>query len=369
MGRQRTPTWLQGAATIAIRTALAAPLVLPPQTAIRGARSLARVWALSRLNVSRFERTTRHIKEAFPELCDERIRELGASSYEHLFALGMELGYTSRLLTEEGFTRHLFFEDISPAIRKLLGERPCVLITGHCGNWELMGYSIALLGFPLAAVYRPLDLQPLDRWVRDMRARRGLALVSKFGAMRALPPVLQAKYPIGLVADQSGGDRGLFVPFFGRLTSTYKSVGLLAMQAGAHVICGTARRMRSDESPPSGAMRGNFSTDGPESLRYAIEITDSYGPEDWAHQPDPLFYLTARYRRAMETMIRRAPDQYLWMHRIWRSRAPHERNGKPFPPQLREKLLALPWMSESEVERIIARSARDAETVAAGLEP
>jgi len=369
MGRKRTPAFLQTPATIAIRTALAAPLVLGPQTAIGAARMAGRAWALSRFNRSRFERTTRHIREAFPELAEEEVRELGAGSYEHLFALGMELGYTSRLLTEEGFTRHLFFEDISPAIRRLLGERPCVLITGHCGNWELIGYSIALLGFPLAAVYRPLDLKPLDRWVRDMRARRGLSLISKFGAMRALPPVLEAKYPIGLVADQSGGDRGIFVPFFGRLTSTYKSVGLLAMQAGAQVICGTARRLKPGEAPPPGSMRSEFSSIGPESLRYAIEITDSYGPEDWENQPDPLFYLTARYRRAMESMIRRAPDQYLWMHRIWRSRAPHERNGKPFPPQLRDKLLSLPWMTETDVDRVIDRSVRDAATIAMGAEP
>ncbi|MFZ4576729.1 MAG: lysophospholipid acyltransferase family protein, partial [Phycisphaerales bacterium] len=231
-----------------------------------------------------------------------------------------------------------------------------------------IGYAIAMLGFPLAAVYRPLDLKPLDAWVREMRARRGLTLVSKFGAMRALPPVLQARFPVGLVADQSGGDRGLFVPFFGRLTSTYKSIGLLAMQTGAVIVCGTARRLRPEESPAPGALRTGFASFGPPSMRYAIELTDVFGPEDWEQQPDPLFYLTARYRRAMEKMIRGAPEQYLWMHRMWRSRAGHERHGKPFPPSLLEKLRALPWMTDESVAAVVERSDRDTRAVAEGVE-
>lgn len=364
MGKKKTPEFLQLPLTLAIRAALSVPLLLPPDSAVAMARAVARAWATGPMNRKRFPRAVRHIKEAFPHFDDERVRETAIASYEHLFALGLELGYTSRLLTEEGFTRHLFFSDLRGALTRLLGDRPCILITGHCGNWELIGYAIAMLGFPLAAVYRPLDLKPLDRWVREMRARRGLTLVSKFGAMRALPPVLEAGYPIGLVADQSGGDRGLFVPFFGRLTSTYKSIGLLAMQTGARVVCGTARRLKPGEEPPPGSVRTGFSSLGPSSMRYAIELTDAFGPEDWESQPDPLFYLTARYRMAMQKMITRAPEQYLWMHRMWRSRAGHERHGKPFPPALREKLASLPWMTSADVEAVVERSARDARAVA-----
>ena len=95
-------------------------------------------------------------------------------------------------------------------------------------------------------------------------------------------------------------------------------------------------------------------------MRYAAEVVDVFGPEDWNAQPDPLFYITARYRRAMEEMVRRAPEQYLWMHRIWRSRPAHEKHKKPFPDHLRAKLAQLPWMTGEELERIVERSARDA---------
>jgi KDO2-lipid IV(A) lauroyltransferase len=102
-------------------------------------------------------------------------------------------------------------------------------------------------------------------------------------------------------------------------------------------------------------------------MRYAVETTDVFGPEDWATHPDPLFYLTARYRRAIETMVRRAPEQYLWMHRLWRSRPPHERQGKPLPDSMRRKLELLPWMTSADVERVVDRSARDGRELAGAV--
>jgi KDO2-lipid IV(A) lauroyltransferase len=96
---------------------------------------------------------------------------------------------------------------------------------------------------------------------------------------------------------------------------------------------------------------------------------DKFGPEDWSTQPDPLYYLTARYRRAIENMVRAAPEQYFWMHRIWRSRPAHERLGKPFPPMLKDKLRSLPWMTEGDVDAVIERSRRDALELQASGKP
>lgn len=99
-------------------------------------------------------------------------------------------------------------------------------------------------------------------------------------------------------------------------------------------------------------------------MHYAVTVEDVFGPEEYGAQPDPVFYITARYRRAIEACVRRAPEQYLWMHRYWKSRPRHERFGRPFPASLREKLRALPWMTAESLERIEAWSARDAEAYA-----
>ncbi|CAG1002332.1 Kdo2-lipid IVA lauroyltransferase [Phycisphaerales bacterium] len=364
MGKKKKhlPGWIEAPVAAVIRGAMTPPLLLGLEPALAAARALGEWYP--RVQPRRFDRAVRNLRDAYPEWDEGRVRATAVGSYQHVFRLGVELLYTPRLITKEGFVRHLVLADVSPAMRALMAGRPVILITGHCGNWELIGYAMSMMGFPVHAVYRPLDLRPLDQWVRDTRQRRGLTLVNKFGAVRALPQVLKAGHPVGLVADQSGGDRGVFVPFFGRLTSTYKSVGMLALQTGAVMACGAARRMGEHDLPDTGPWQGapwprRHTRWGPGSLRYLVELTDIFGPEEYTNQPDPLYYITARYRRAIEAMVRRAPEQYFWMHRVWRSRPLHERTGKPFPDRWRERLAALPWMTDSDVAAVVDRSDRD----------
>ena len=223
------------------------------------------------------------------------------------------------------------------------------MITGHCGNWEVLGYALAVLGFSMHALYRPLDNKALDRWVRGQRERAGLMLLDKFGAIHKLPGLMERKSTVAFVADQNAGDRGLFVPYFGRLASTYKSIGLLAMRYDAPLVVGMGLRVPGPE--------GGYRSGG---IRHHVYVADVIEPRDWKDQPDPLFYLTARYRWALQKMVRTAPEQYLWMHRIWKSRPRHERDGKPVPRALAEKIRSLPWLSADEAEAIIERSNREA---------
>jgi Kdo2-lipid IVA lauroyltransferase/acyltransferase len=350
---------------LAIRVAAAAVQIAGTRASVRAAKPVVRAVAGSPMLRKRLARAVANLRVAYPSWSDERLRELAVRSYEHLVTLGVETFCAPRQLTEEGWHNHISLGDIDPAVRSLIGGRPCMLITGHSGNWEMLGYGLALLGFPIHALYRPLDMAPLDRWLRETRELRGMTLVDKFGALRQLPALMQGGAPLAFVADQNGGDRGIFVPFFNRLTSTYKAIGLLALQHDADIICGFTRRLGPEETVAHGLARGRrLPAGGPDDLRFQLELTDLIRPEDWKAHPDPLFYLTARYRRSIEQMVRMAPEQYLWMHRVWRSRPRHERLGRPFPPALREKLATLPWMTSDDIEAVVEHSARDARTLA-----
>ncbi|GMV24823.1 MAG: hypothetical protein AMXMBFR58_08540 [Phycisphaerae bacterium] len=346
--RFKIPTWLHGPVATAVRGAMAVPVIAGFESSAQVALVAARTYCGARMNRKRVHRAMSHLRQAFPDWDDDRRHEVTVASYEHLFRLGVEMAFTPRCLTTDSWAGHVEVGKVDEALGALLTNGPSILICGHCGNWEVLGYTLSLLGFRLHALYRPLDVKPLDAWVRRTREACGLTLVDKFGAVDQLPSILSRGYPVGFVADQNAGDRGLFVPFFGRLASTYKSIGLLAMQFDAPVICGMARRL--DEA--------NF--------RYILEIQDVIWPREWKDAPDPLFYLTARYRRAIEQAVISAPEQYLWMHRIWKSRPRHERLNRPFPPSLREKMRSLPWMSEEDIDRLVDRSNQDAAALAAG---
>jgi KDO2-lipid IV(A) lauroyltransferase len=349
----------------AIRSALATVLVGDLSSNMRTARALGRAYA--RIEPRRVKRTMESIRVAFPNMSEDELHRFALLAYDHLFQLGVELTHMPRVITPDTWSRHVRLGNLEPAVRELLTGRPCVMVTGHCGNWELLGHTMALIGFPMHALYRPLDLKPMDAWVRETRERRGLMLLDKFGAARAMPDLMRKGELVAFIADQNAGDRGLFVPFFNRLASTYKSIGLMALRFEAPIICGQARRLidwrdDSQEMNPMGAVRERqvgFSSVEPHPMRYHVDVLDVILPEHWKDQPDPLFYVSARYRRALERMVEAAPEQNLWLHRYWKSRPRHEHVGRPFPKSLLEKIRALPWTTDDDIARILEWSERD----------
>ncbi|CAN5820992.1 N/A [soil metagenome] len=335
----------------AIRALTTAAAIPDLASMLSWARSAGRTLGKSRLSRSKINRALENIAVAFPDWSLQKRREYAEKAYEHLFMLAVEMIYTPRLLSHEGWAGRVDLSGLAPVVRSALAHRPVIFICGHCGNWEMAGYSLALLGFPMHALYRPLDLRPADAWVREVRSRRGLVLVDKFGAAKRMPEIIDAGAPLGFVADQNAGERGVFVPFFNRMASTYKAIGLTAMRFDATVVVGLALRQGHEQV-------AGFEPE-PLGLRYSMRAADVFGPEDWSTHPDPLFYIAARYRRAIENSVRIAPEQNLWMHRFWKSRPRWERQGHPMPKAIQDKIRALPWTTEADMETIAAHTQRD----------
>jgi KDO2-lipid IV(A) lauroyltransferase len=287
------------------------------------------------------ERALRNIELSFPQWPAERVAETARRSIQHMFQLFMvDAVATPRRITETSWPRYVRIGRLQDVLERLIRGEPTIFITGHCGNWELLGYALAVIGYPLYALARPLDNPLLNRWVLGIREARGMRIITKWGATPVLQDVLRSGGRVAFIADQNAGDQGLFVPFFGRLASSYKSIGLLAMRYDVPIVAGFARRIE-----------GRF--------EYELSTTDVIRPEDWADQADPLFYITARFNRALELMVRSAPEQYLWVHRRWKSRPRHERHGRPMPRRMVAKLETLPWLTPQEIDRL-ARGSHEA---------
>jgi KDO2-lipid IV(A) lauroyltransferase len=284
------------------------------------------------------QRAMQNIARSFPDWPASRVEETALRSIQHMFQLFIvDAVATPRRISETSWPKYLRLGRLQGVMERLIRGEPTIFITGHCGNWELLGYALAVIGYPLYALARPLDNPQLNRWVLGIREARGMRIITKWGATPILQSVLRSGGRLAFIADQNAGDQGLFVPFFGRLASSYKSIGLLAMRYQVPIVAGFAPRLA-----------GRF--------EYELTTTDIIRPEDWADHPDPLFYITARYNRAMELMIRRAPEQYLWVHRRWKSRPRYERLGRPMPRRLIAKLESLPWLTPQEIDRLVRGS-------------
>jgi KDO2-lipid IV(A) lauroyltransferase len=291
-----------------------------------------------RLNPRRCQRAADNIRRSFPDWPEERIQSTAFESIRHMFQLFMvESMISPRLISPSSWSKYVRVGDVSGLLDLLLRSEPAIFVTGHCGNWELLGCVLASIGYPLVALARPLDNPLLNDWMLGVREARGMTVVTKWGATPILQDTLRSGGRLGFIADQNAGDQGLFVPFFGRLASAYKSIGLLAMRYNVPIVAGAAKRVD-------------------DRFLYQLHFADLIRPHEWADQPDPLFYITARYTRAIEMMVRNAPEQYLWIHRRWKSRPRFTREGHPIPSKLIAKLEKLPWMTQAELDWIIAEA-------------
>jgi Kdo2-lipid IVA lauroyltransferase/acyltransferase len=281
------------------------------------------------------DRAARSISLAFPEWSAEKVQRVCKGSFEHFVQLAFEVCHTPRVISRDSWAKRMTAADLGPALDLLNARKPLILLTGHVGNWEVLGYLLAVIGYEINAIARPIDNRLINDWLLGIRENKGMRIITKWDATGRMLEVLGRGGALGFIADQNAGDKGMFVPFFGRLASSYKSIGLLAIREEVPIVCGYAHRT------------------GP-GFHYELGVADVIRPEDWQDRHDPLYYVTARYARAIETMVRLRPQQYLWMHRRWKSRPRHERLGKPMPKALRQNLEDLPWMDQPQMDRLLS---------------
>jgi KDO2-lipid IV(A) lauroyltransferase len=175
-------------------------------------------------------------------------------------------------------------------------------LSAHLGNWELLAPSHAFTPFRLSIVVRPLDHPVLDRLAERFRRRGGVELISKRRAVRGVLEALGRGRMVGVLLDQNASrSEGVFAPFFGVPASTSKGLAVIALRTGAPVVPVSMQRL------PGG--------------RHLLEFHPAV-PTD--ADRDPTRY-TAAFNHWIEAAISRAPEQWFWMHKRWRTRPPrHE---------------------------------------------
>jgi KDO2-lipid IV(A) lauroyltransferase len=270
------------------------------QTNYRTARFLGdMIWKYDRRHRNR---GLEHLRRSFPGWTPQRYDTVGRLSMRNLMYLGLEILFTVKLITPPRWRRHITLTNMAENIRLLVKrETGLIFITGHFGNWEVVGYTMAALGFPNYAIARRLDNRFVNDYILGIRQNRGMIVLDKKGATESMDEILAQKGAVSFIADQDAGRKGLFVDFFGRPASTYKAPALMAMQYGAPVIVGYGRRLD-------------------EEYHFEIGIQRIIYPSEWADKDNPIRWITQEYTKALEDVIRTAPEQYLWVHRRWKHR-------------------------------------------------
>ena len=175
-------------------------------------------------------------------------------------------------------------------------------LTGHIGAWELSSFAHALYGFPLHYMARPLDNARVDALVNRYRCLSGNQPIFKNDSARVLLRILKEAGTVGILADQNTmPEEGVFVDFFGKSACTTTGIARVALHTGAAVVPGYAYW-----DGAIGKYRVRFEP--------AVELVRTGDTEQ------DIFVNTQKFAKVIEEIIRKHPEQWVWVHARWKTR-------------------------------------------------
>jgi len=308
--------WRYLAEYAAFRAAVGLVAMMPARLAARlaGALGVAAFRYLPRKMI-RYNVARENLRTAFGEdFSDAEAEKIMRGMWVHFFRMIVEMVQQPRRLRIENCKRILKFRQKEAVVRALYCDRPVLFLGGHYGNWEIGISSFGLFGFEMHVVARDMDNPYLDAWFRRYREQTGHQLISKKGGFDKIAEVLSAGGTVALLGDQDAGRRGVFVDFFGRPASTHRAIALMALQYDALICIGYSIRLedRFDQGLP---------------LHYEVGCEEVIDPREIVAD-DEVTEISRRFSAALERAIRRAPEQYFWVHRRWKSEPGQKRKRK-----------------------------------------
>lgn len=287
-------SWAQLRAEYALTASLIALLRwLPLQLSNTLARVITRVLDLAVPKLR--QAADKNLSFAFPELAARERRRIADGVFRTIARLLVALARLPSI-DASNVSEWIGYEGLEHYLEAKKEGRGVLIATAHLGNWELSAYAHALMTEPMHVMVRPLDNPLVDRLVEDRRTASGNRLIFKRDAARAVISALRRNEAVGILIDQNtSASEGVFIDFFGKRASAGSAFVKFAQHANAPVIPGFAiwderARRYVLRFYPRVEMSGDVQTD------------------------------TQHLHAVFEDIIRRYPDQWMWIHRRWKTR-------------------------------------------------
>jgi KDO2-lipid IV(A) lauroyltransferase len=243
----------------------------------------------------------RNLEMAMPQLSPAERDRILRGVFRNLGRLIVEFSHFPEL-NKINIADHVVYEGLENYEEGLRRGRGVIYLTGHFGAWELSSFAQSIYGYPLKFVVRPINNTGVDRLIREYRTRGGNVAIQRRSAGREILQALRRNEAVGILFDQNTtSDEGIFADFFGIPAATTTAIATFALRTGAAVVPGL---LIWDEA--LGKHRLHF--DPPLTL---IESGD---------RNSDIVENTKLFNRVLESYVRKYPDQWLWIHRRWKTR-------------------------------------------------
>jgi KDO2-lipid IV(A) lauroyltransferase len=279
---------------------------LPRAAALALGRGLGRLW--SELDARHVRIAADNLRRSFPHWDEQRVLRTARAVYAHFGAIVIDLLWLGRRTPRE----ILALVDVvgrEHALAAVSGETGALFLTGHFGNWELGGIVAGHLFGGIGVVARPLDNPALDARLCAFRALTGNSVIYKQRALQQVLRSLRERRSVAILIDQNVQAGGVFVDFFGRPAATTTVAAALAIKTSAPIVPAFSELL------PGGRYR----------LRYERPIRQKPSGDRRAD----VLRLTQQLTGVIEAAIRERPEQWLWLHRRWKTQADA---APPFAP-------------------------------------
>jgi len=243
----------------------------------------------------------RNLALAFPEMPLRERRRLVRGEF---VSLGRQLAEVCLFprYTLENVSRVVVYEGFENFERAYARGKGVLFLTAHLGAWEISAFAHSLQGHPLSIVMRPLDNPYIDALLQRYRTMHGNRTVDKDDFVRGLLAAMRAGETVGILMDTNmTPPQGVFVDFFGVPACTASGLARIALRTDAAVVPG-------------------FTVWDPKLRKYILRFDPAVELIRTGDDQADIVANTAKFTSIIEDFIRRYPDQWLWVHRRWKTR-------------------------------------------------
>ncbi|OGU81501.1 MAG: hypothetical protein A2315_11115 [Ignavibacteria bacterium RIFOXYB2_FULL_35_12] len=242
--------------------------------------------------------TLKNLRKAFPEFSVSDIKKIAFGSYKSFSITLVEMLFIP-FMTREQIENAIYCEDAELVKKYYKRYRGLIVLSGHFGNWEYIALSVsAKINVPFHVVVKSQRNPYVDAYLNKGRTRWINKIVPLGASIRKIYAELKAKNIVAMVADQRGPQEGMRVNFFGQQSSIYPGPAMLAIKTGAPILYGLTIR-QPDYS-------------------YTAQISEISMENLPADEEKQIQEVSQRHMALLESVIRKHPEQWLWMHNIWK---------------------------------------------------
>jgi len=285
------------------RSVLASLGTVPVSLATGVGRAMGFIAYASARNLRRTGK--RNLELAFPEKSEFERRKILRSCFA---SLGRQLGFFSQFsnAAPSSLLELIDLEGLEHLEAARAQGRGVILFTGHLGAWELTSLALSLRDHPLSFLVRRIDNPRVEQLVDARRTRFGNRTLDKLSAARSMVRILRSGEVLGLLLDLNTlPEEAIFVDFFGIPASTGFMVAKLALRTEAPII-------------------PIFAPWEEKRKKFVVRVEAPVSIECTGNEDEDVRQLTAKLSLIVENQIRSYPDQWLWIHKRWKTRPPGE---------------------------------------------